>query len=123
MPWSATEAVTNKEYADEDRNCESHVRGDGSDGEDGTDRYGPAEDEEQKSDAHGSIKPYRIHRGIGVFIDTLDPPGHRETAITSISEGDSGSGDHAALAHGEAADDSEAEDCESDLLRHDLHEV
>lgn len=123
MPWPAAEAVANEECLDENWDRECDICSNSSDTEDGTDGHSSAEDEEQKSNTNGSIEPHCVDGGVSVLVNALDPPRHRETSITSIGERDSGSSNHAALAHEETADDGKAEDCESDFLGHDLHKV
>jgi len=123
VPGPAAEAVANEEGLDEDGDCKGYHGCYGPYAKQRRNSNRPAEDQEQQADAHARVEPYGVDRCVGVLVDPLDPEGHGETSVARIGERDSGCGDHAALAHGEATDDGESEDSESGLLGHHLHEV
>ena len=123
MPWTSPEAITHEKRLDENGDRERYVGGNSTHGENRTYRHTAPKDQEQETDTNRGVEPHSVNRRIRNLVNALDPPTHGEAVIAGISERDSGRSDHAALAHGEAADNGEAEDCEGDLLRHDLDEV
>ena len=123
MPWAAAKSVADEEYADENRDCESDVSSDCSNGENGANGHATAEDQEEKENANEGIEPNSINWGVCVLVHALNPPGEWEAAITSVCEGYSGGRHHAALTHGETTDDGETEDSKSSVPWHHLDEI
>lgn len=123
VPRPSAEAVPNGISPNGDGDGERHEGGDGGDGEDRTDGDGSGEDEERQTDADDGVEPDGVDRCLGMLVDPLPDAAEGEAVITSIGIGDSRSGDHTSLAHGETADDGQAEDGKSNLLRHDLNQI
>ena len=72
MPWSTSETIPNEEHPNEDGDRESYHRCDSSNGEDSTDRYFAAKDEEKEQDADESVEPDCIDGCISVLVDLFD---------------------------------------------------
>jgi len=123
MPWPGLEAVGCHKHADEDGNGERDERSDGADAEERTSSQCPAEDKEKQDYAYAAIDDDGVDGGACAGVDLGDELAKGEDAVAGVGEGDAGGGDHAALAHGEAGDDGEGEDGESDVLREDLDSV
>lgn len=107
MPWSTSETISHKEHPNEDRDRESYHGCDSSNGEDSTDCYFTAKDEEKEQDANESVEPDCVDGRISVLIYLLDHVRERKAIITRISESDSRRSNHASLTHKEPADDGD----------------
>ena len=123
VPGPAAEAVADEEGADRDGDSKCDEGADGTDTEDGADGDGPAEDEAETAFADDDVEPDGVDGGLGVFVDAAPVFTKGEAAVARVGEGDSGGGDHAALAHTEGAHDGQGEDGEGGVLRHDLQEI
>lgn len=116
MPGPPAESVADEKGPDGDGDGEGDKGTDGTDAEDGPDGGRAAEQEQGATDADGAVEPHRVHGRLGVRVDLLPPARAGEAAVSGVGEGDTRRGDHAPLAHGEAADDGQGEHGHGRLL-------
>ena len=93
IPRSSPESIADKENANEDGYRKRHKGCNCSDGEQRAGCDGPTEDKKDHENTEYSIEPDCVDRSMGMSVDALYPPGTRKAIITSVGEGDSGSGD------------------------------
>lgn len=73
MPRSTTEAVSNEEDTDSDRDREGYVGGDSAYREDGADGYRASEDKEEEQTPDRSVEPHGVDGRVCALVDLLDP--------------------------------------------------
>ncbi len=123
MPRPRSEPVPDEEDADEDGDGEGDESSQGGDGENGADGDRTPEDEERHTDADDRVEPDSVDGRLRASVDSLPDRTPWKTAVSSVSVGDTGSGNHGSLAHGITTHDGKRQDRGRRLLRHHLQEV
>lgn len=123
MPWTATEAVTDEEDADENGNRKGDVCCNGGNTENCSNGNRAGEDEEKQQAANSRVEPDGVDWGQGDLVHTLHPPRAWEAVITGIGESDTRCCNHASLTHGESTHDSDSKDGKGVVSGQDLEHI
>lgn len=120
VPGPAAEAGADEEGPDRDGDGEGDEGANGADAENGTDGRLTAEEEQRAQNPNAAVEPHGVHGRLGVRVDLLPPARAGEAAVAGVGKGDARRGDHAPLAHGEAADDGQGEHGHGCVFREDF---
>jgi len=123
VPGSPPELIPHEDDLDEDGDAEGDKGGDGANAEDGVDG-GAAEDQKQQQDADKGVEPHGVHGRQRVPVHLLQGLAeHAEAVVAGVRETDARRRHHAALPHGESADDRQSEHGERGIPGQYLNQV
>ncbi|KAI2081184.1 hypothetical protein LOZ36_006280 [Ophidiomyces ophidiicola] len=121
-PRAGPELLLDDEHADGNGDRKGDERGDGADGEQGAHGQLAGEDQQRRQNADGAVDPHCVHGRRRALVDLLPDVRIREAAVARVRVRDSRRGDHAAVAHREAADDGQRENGHGEFPGHHLEE-